>query len=154
MKKSYWIILLTIFFIFSFMLQTVTFASEEIATGVAEEEYLEEDVFEEEQTLTGLSPKIDRLAEHLDRIACLEHVGDTRQRGMIGAVELVRDRQTKEPFPWKEKRGIRVCDHARREGVLLRPLGNVIVIMPPLSVTLDELDRICEAVYNGIEATS
>ena len=45
---------------------------------------------------------------------------------------------------------MRVCDHARSEGVWLRPLGNVIVIMPPLAVTLDELDRICHAVERGI----
>ncbi len=111
-------------------------------------------VFEEEQTLANLQPKIARLAEHLERISQLEHVGNVRQRGMIGAVELVRDRHTKEPFPWEEKRGTRVCDHARSEGVLLRPLGNVLVIMPPLSITLDELDRICNVVHNGIAATT
>jgi adenosylmethionine-8-amino-7-oxononanoate aminotransferase len=109
------------------------------------------DVFDEEQTLANLRPKIARLAEHLQRIGRLPHVGDCRQCGLIGAVELVRDRATKEPFPWAEKRGMRVCDAARREGVLLRPLGNVIVILPPLAVTLDELDRICVAVERGIE---
>ena len=112
------------------------------------------DVFEEEQTLENLKPKIARLAEHLQRISRLEHVGDVRQRGMIGAVELVQDRDTKEPYAWQEKRGARVCEHARGEGVLLRPLGNVLVIMPPLSITLEELDRICEAVHNGIVATT
>jgi adenosylmethionine-8-amino-7-oxononanoate aminotransferase len=61
---------------------------------------------------------------------------------------------TREPYPWGEKRGIRVCDHARTEGVLLRPLGNVIVIMPPLIITLDELDRIMGAVERGIVVAS
>ena len=112
------------------------------------------DVFEEEQTLKNLEPKIARLAEHLERIGRLEHVGNVRQRGMIGAVELVRDRDTKEPYAWHEKRGARVCEHARGEGVLLRPLGNVLVIMPPLSVTLEELDRICESIHGGIMATT
>lgn len=112
------------------------------------------DVFDEEQTLENLRPKIARLAEHLERIGQLEHVGHVRQCGMIGAVELVQDRATKEPFPWHEKRGLRVCDHARREGVLLRPLGNVLVIMPPLSITLEELDRIAESVYNAVVATT
>ncbi len=111
-------------------------------------------VFAEEETLKNLGPKIDRLAEHLERISGLAHVGDVRQRGLIAGIELVRDRATKEPFPWQEKRGIRVCQHARRAGVHLRPLGNVLVIMPPLSVTLDELDRICRAVYDGIKATT
>ncbi len=109
------------------------------------------EVFDEEKTLENLPPKIARLGEHLDRIRRLPPVGDCRQCGLIGAVELVRDRATKEPFPWAEKRGWQVCDHARREGVLLRPLGNVIVIFPPLSITLDELDRICTAVERGIQ---
>jgi adenosylmethionine-8-amino-7-oxononanoate aminotransferase len=112
------------------------------------------DVFDEEQTLENLPPKIARLAEHLQRIGRLPHVGDCRQCGLIAAVELVRDPATKEPFPWAEKRGWRVCDDARHEGVLLRPLGNVIVILPPLAVTLDELDRICRAVERGIERTA
>ncbi|GAB6165301.1 adenosylmethionine--8-amino-7-oxononanoate transaminase [Thermostilla marina] len=108
------------------------------------------DVFEKEQTLAHLPEKIDRLSLHLERIAQLPHVGDARQRGMIAAVELVADRSTKTPYPWEEKRGMQVCDHARKRGVWLRPLGNVIVIMPPLAVSLDEIDRICEAVEEGI----
>jgi adenosylmethionine-8-amino-7-oxononanoate aminotransferase len=108
------------------------------------------DVFDEEQTLAKLQPKIARLSEHLGRIARRPHVGDVRQKGFIAGIELVRDVATKEPFPWEERRGIRVCELARNRGVWLRPLGSVIVIMPPLSVTLDELDRICDAVEVGI----
>jgi len=111
------------------------------------------DVFETEQTLQGLAPKIARLAEHLARIAQLPEVGDTRQRGLIGAIELVRDKVTKEPFPWEAKRGIRVCQHARQSGVWIRPLGNVVVIMPPLAVSIEELDRICRAIEDGVRAT-
>ena len=111
------------------------------------------DVFEEEHTLEKLPAKIARLADHLARIARNPHVGDVRQCGLIGAVELVRDRPTREPYPWEEKRGLAVCDWARTQGVLLRPLGNVLVIMPPLSVTDEELDRIARAVEGGIQAT-
>ncbi len=110
------------------------------------------DVFEEEQTLPRLQPKIARLAEHLARIARLPHVGDVRQCGLLAGIELVRDRATREPYPWAQRRGWRVCDHARTEGVLLRPLGNVVVIMPPLAISLDELDRIGAAVERGILA--
>jgi adenosylmethionine-8-amino-7-oxononanoate aminotransferase len=108
------------------------------------------DVFAEEQTLENLQPKIARLAEHLARLANHPHVGDVRQRGLIAGIELVRDRPTNEPYPWGEKRGIRVCQHALTEGVWLRPLGNVIVIMPPLAISLEEIDRICGAVERGI----
>ena len=109
------------------------------------------DIFEEERTLEKLSAKIARLEEHLARLARLPHVGDVRQRGLIAAVELVRNVETKEPYPWEEQRGLRVCNHARTEGVWLRPLGNVIVIMPPLAITREQLDRIADAVEKGIQ---
>ena len=112
------------------------------------------DVFDEERTLEQLPPKIDRLREHLGRISQLPHVGHVRQCGLIAGIELVRDKSTKEPYAWPEKRGIRVCNHARRHGVLLRPLGNVLVIMPPLAITLDQLDRILTAVERGIVAVT
>jgi len=108
------------------------------------------DVFAEEHTLDQLPAKVARLAEHLARIGTHPHVGDVRQCGMIAGIELVRDRATKEPYPWAERRGQRACDHALTEGVWLRPLGNVIVIFPPLAISLDELDHICTAVERGI----
>lgn len=111
------------------------------------------DVFQEEQTLVALAPKIERMREHLARISEHPHVGDVRQRGFIGAIELVQDKAAKTPFPWQEKRGMRVCQHAIATGVWLRPLVNVIVLMPPLAVTLPELDRICTAAEEGIKAT-
>jgi adenosylmethionine---8-amino-7-oxononanoate aminotransferase len=108
------------------------------------------DVFAEERTLEKLPPKIERLSQRLRRLTELPHVGDVRQRGLIGAVELVRDKTTKESFPWQERRGFRVCELALTKGVWLRPLVNVIPIIPPLSVAVDELDRICDAVEFGI----
>ncbi len=112
------------------------------------------DVFDEEQTLERLPAKIDRLAEHLRRIGELAHVGDVRQCGLIAGIELVRDRRTREPYPWAERRGIEVCLRARAQGVLARPLGNVLVIVPPLSITLDQLDRIALALESGIVAVT
>jgi adenosylmethionine-8-amino-7-oxononanoate aminotransferase len=112
------------------------------------------DVFEEERTLERLPAKVVRLAEHLERIGRLPHVGDVRQRGLIAGIELVRDRATKEPFAWSERRGQRACEHARQHGVWLRPLGNVVVIMPPLAITLEELDQIALAAERGIVAAT
>lgn len=112
------------------------------------------EVFEEERTLAAMQPKIKRLAEFLARMAGHTHVGDVRQRGLMAGIELVQDKDTKEPFPWAEKRGIRVCQHAIGEGVWLRPLGNVVVILPPLAISLDELDQICTAVERGIDVAT
>ena len=112
------------------------------------------EVFAKEGVLEQMPGKIEWLREHLARLARLEHVGDVRQCGLIAGIELVRDRAAKAPFDWRERRGWRVCQHARRMGVLLRPLGDVIVIMPPLAISLDELDRIAEAVASGIAAAT
>lgn len=112
------------------------------------------DVFEDEQTLANLQPKIARMSEHLARIAEHPHVGSARQRGFMAGIELVQDRASKTPFPWQERRGLRVCDHARTEGVWLRPLGDVVVLMPPLAVSLEELDRILLAAEHGIEVAT
>ncbi len=108
------------------------------------------EVFAEEGTLENLPAKIDRLGEHLRRLAQLPSVGEARQRGLIGAVELVAEKEAKTPFAWAERVGHRVCAAARKHGVLLRSLGNVIVIMPPLSISLDELDRIAIAIERSI----
>lgn len=100
------------------------------------------EVFAEERTLDQMQPKVERLREQLRRFAEFDCVGDIRQCGLLAGIELVRDRRTKEPLPWAEKWGLRVCQQALARGVWLRPLGNVLVIMPPLSITLAELDRI------------
>jgi adenosylmethionine-8-amino-7-oxononanoate aminotransferase len=112
------------------------------------------EVFEQEATLAKLPAKMARLAEHLAPLAEHPHVGQVRQCGLIAGIELVQDRAAKTPYPWAEKRGHRVCEHALSEGVWLRPLGNVVVIMPPLSISAAELDKICGAVVRGIEAAT
>ncbi len=108
-------------------------------------------LFRDERLLDRLPAKIDRLREHADRIARLNHVGDVRQCGLTAGFDLVVDKVSRTPFPWQEQRGMRACRAARRHGALLRPLGDVVVIMPPLSITLDELDRLCAATERGIQ---
>ncbi|MGD9645209.1 MAG: adenosylmethionine--8-amino-7-oxononanoate transaminase [Pirellulales bacterium] len=112
------------------------------------------DVFDEERTLEQLPAKIARLGEHLARIGQGPYVGDVRQRGLMAGIELVQNRETAEPFDWQEQRGAAACRHARQRGVFARPLGNVVVVMPPLAISLDELDTICLALEAGIEAAT
>ena len=64
--------------------------------------------------------------------------------------DLVADKATAAAYPWQEKRGMRACLAARKHGALLRPLGDVVVIMPPLSITLDEIDLLAAATEAGI----
>ena len=110
------------------------------------------ELFEEEQTLANMQPKIARLADHLQAIANLPCVGDTRQRGLMAGIEIVKDKESKQPYPWSARMGHRVCQQAIENGVWLRPLGNVVVIMPPLCVSLSQLDTICEAALAGLRA--
>jgi adenosylmethionine-8-amino-7-oxononanoate aminotransferase len=103
-------------------------------------------IFEKDKTLETLPHKIELLMEELSEIAKLEHVGDVRQKGMIAGVELVKDKKTKEPFPWKEQTGWKVVKAARKHGVWLRPLGDVIVIMPPLVISMENLERLLQVI--------
>ncbi|HJT96702.1 MAG TPA: aminotransferase class III-fold pyridoxal phosphate-dependent enzyme, partial [Rhodanobacteraceae bacterium] len=102
-------------------------------------------------------PVLDRnraLAAHLARriapLAAHPHVADVRQTGMIAAIELVKDKTTREPFPAAERRGLRVYRHGIERGVVLRPLGNVVYFMPPYCVTPDEIDFMVDAAAEGI----
>src|SRR5262249_22867256 len=84
--------------------------------------------------LGALPAKAERLRGHLQRLWQLPIVGDVRQRGLMAGVELVSDRRTKEPFPAAVRMGHRVCRRMRDRGVILRPLGDVVVVMPPLAI--------------------
>jgi adenosylmethionine-8-amino-7-oxononanoate aminotransferase len=90
------------------------------------------------------------LGEAAAPLAGHRHVGEVRQTGMIVAIEMVRDRATRAPFPWQERRGRRVYRHALERGVLLRPLGDVIYFMPPYCVTPDEIRRLGEVAAEGV----
>ncbi len=109
------------------------------------------DIFEKEGTLEKLTPKIRLLEEGLRALSGLPHVGDARNKGLMAGIELVRDKKTKEPYAWEEKMGWRVCYLLRDKGFLLRPLGNVLVIMPPLSISEEELSGMLDAIGEAIE---
>jgi adenosylmethionine-8-amino-7-oxononanoate aminotransferase len=79
------------------------------------------------------------------------HVGEVRQTGMIVAVELCKDRSGRTPYPWEERRGLRVYQHALEKGVLLRPLGNVIYMMPPYVISPDEINHAAGVASEGID---
>ena len=109
------------------------------------------DIFEKEKVLARLQPKIELLKRELWKIKRLPQVGDVRQAGFMVGIELVQNTATKAPYPLQEKRGIRVCLAARKRGVLLRPLGNVIILMPPLSFTEKDILKLCRVVGECIE---
>jgi adenosylmethionine-8-amino-7-oxononanoate aminotransferase len=111
-------------------------------------------VFRRERTLATLQPKIRALARLLRPLMKAPHVGEIRQRGFMVGIELVQDRATREPYPLERRIGHRVAMEARRRGLILRPLGNVIVLMPPLVVTLRELVRMAAIVRDSIRTVT
>ncbi|HHT9125142.1 MAG TPA: adenosylmethionine--8-amino-7-oxononanoate transaminase [Candidatus Brocadiia bacterium] len=108
------------------------------------------EIFEKEKVLEKLKPKIQFLEQRLREFATLMHVGDVRQCGLIAGIELVRDKETKEPFTWEERISVKVSLEARRRGLFIRPLGNVIVIMPPLCIGIDQLSRMMDIIFESI----
>ena len=100
------------------------------------------EVFEEEQTLSRLAPKIELLRKSLEEFWELDHVGDVRQLGFMAGVELVRDREKGEPFPYGERTGFKVARMCREKGVFLRPLGDVMVLMMPLVIGEAEMEHV------------
>ena len=108
-------------------------------------------LFDEQDTLRHVRQMAERLGAGLKQIAKLKHVGDVRQRGLMIGIELVKDRATKEEFPYDARVGHRVCLAGRAREVMLRPLGNVVVLMPPLSIAPAEVDLLLDAVHASIE---
>lgn len=110
------------------------------------------DLLQKPSGLPALPEKIERLRTHLNRLRDFVIVGDIRQKGLLAGIELVRERSTKERFPADERMGVRFCRLAREQGVLLRPLGDTIVVMPPLAVDLPLLDRFGEVLYHCMKS--
>jgi adenosylmethionine-8-amino-7-oxononanoate aminotransferase len=108
-------------------------------------------LFDEEGTLAHVRQMAERLATGLKSLAKLKHVGDIRQRGLMIGIELVKDRATKAPYAYAERIGHRVCLAARNRELMLRPLGDVVVVMPPLAIRPAEVDLLLEALHASIK---
>ncbi|OGP10633.1 MAG: adenosylmethionine--8-amino-7-oxononanoate transaminase [Deltaproteobacteria bacterium RIFCSPLOWO2_12_FULL_43_16] len=111
-------------------------------------------IFKNEKTVQMLRPKIKLLAELLEGFKNLPHVGDVRQKGLIAGIELVKDKKTKEPYFTEQRIGHKICIEARKYGLIIRPLGDTIVIMPPLSITMAEIKKMIDVIYRCIRQTT
>ncbi|MBE3095528.1 MAG: adenosylmethionine--8-amino-7-oxononanoate transaminase [Planctomycetes bacterium] len=108
------------------------------------------EVFRKDRVLERIGDLASRLAALLAPVAELPHVGQVRQRGLMVGIELVADRASRRPYAAEERRGWKVCLAARRRGVWIRPLGDVVVLMPPYCISDDSLVRLAEAVHLAI----
>jgi adenosylmethionine-8-amino-7-oxononanoate aminotransferase len=109
------------------------------------------DLFERNNLVAHVEEKAQALAKMLDDIRPLPHVGDVRQKGFMVGIELVKEKESKTPFDPSLRVGAQVCMNVRKHGVIIRPLGDVIVLMPPLAMSSDNLARIVAAVGGEVE---
>lgn len=111
------------------------------------------DLFSANRLLESLPVKISYLQTRLKAMLEIETVGDVRQCGMAAGIELVKG-ESGEPYAWEERIGVQVCLEARQHGLFLRPLGNVIVVFPPLSITMEELALLMDGIEKSIIAVT
>jgi len=108
-------------------------------------------LFRDKRIVEALPGKAAALARALEPARVHPRVGDIRQRGLMVGIELVRDRSTREEYPFELRMGHRVCMAARKKGAILRPLGNVVVLMPPLAMTEPQLEALAGIALACIE---
>jgi adenosylmethionine---8-amino-7-oxononanoate aminotransferase len=108
-------------------------------------------LFRERRVLESLPSKIAALSRALAPVAGHRRVGEVRQRGLMVGIELVRDRDTREEYPFAARAGHRACLEARAQGAILRPLGNVVVLMPPLAMSEGQLAELAGIALAAID---
>jgi len=109
------------------------------------------ELFEKNRIIESLPPKIELMKQYFARVATLPFVGDTRQCGLMGAIEIVKDKSSKESFPTEQKIGAKLCSSMRPAGVMLRPLGDCIVVMPPVAIEQVCLEKLLSIIFHSIE---
>ncbi len=107
-------------------------------------------IFEKEDVFGRVSGLASVMAKSLAGLSSHSKVGDIRQKGLMAGIEIVAERETKERFPPEMKIGQKIVRKARERGIILRPLGDVIVLMPPLCITLEELDTLAAITLEAI----
>ncbi len=124
-----------------------TFTGNPLACAVALENIT---IFERENLINRLQTTITHFKQRLQEFYQLRHVGDVRVCGMAAGIELMENTDTKTLYPFEDKIGIKVCKAALKQGVILRPLVNTIVLMPPLQISISELDMLIDTTYRAI----
>src|SRR5690348_12012884 len=108
-------------------------------------------IFREQDVLGRNRETARRMAASVEHLRDHRHVAEIRQRGMILAIELVKDRASRTPWPWQERRGLRIYRHALEQGALIRPLGTTVYFMPPYVIEPEQIDLLARVASSGIE---
>jgi adenosylmethionine-8-amino-7-oxononanoate aminotransferase len=109
------------------------------------------ELFEHENIVEKMQPQIAYVQKRLnEEFVSLAHVSDVRQWGFMVGIELVEDRASRKKYPPEKRIGHRVILEARKRAVMIRPLGDIIILMPPLTITDEELAMLLNIVYDSI----
>lgn len=109
------------------------------------------DIFEQDNVIEANKALSARMASATAHLVDHPHVSEVRQTGMVLAIEMVQDKASKTPYPWQERRGLKVFQHALERGALLRPLGSVVYFLPPYVITPEQIDFLAEVASEGID---
>lgn len=109
------------------------------------------DIFEHRDVLNNNRELARVMGEATAHLQDHPHVAEVRQTGMILAIEMVQDKKKRTPYPWQQRRGLKVYQHALSRGALLRPLGNVTYFMPPYVITPEQVRLLAEIASEGID---
>ena len=109
------------------------------------------DIFEQDDVIEANKALARRMASATAHLVDHPQVAEVRQTGMALAIEMVQDKASKTPYPWQERRGLKVFQHALSRGALLRPLGSVVYFLPPYVITEEQIDFLAEVASEGID---
>jgi len=109
------------------------------------------DIFEQDNVIEANKRLAVRMKTATAHLSDHPKVAEVRQTGMALAIEMVQDRASKTPYPWQERRGLKVYQHALQRGALLRPLGSVVYFLPPYTITEEQIDFLAEVATEGID---
>ncbi len=109
------------------------------------------DIFEQDNVIENNKALAQRMKTATAHLVDHPNVAEVRQTGMAIAIEMVQDKASKTPYPWQERRGLKVFEHALTRGALLRPLGSVVYFLPPYVITPEQIDFLADVATEGID---
>jgi adenosylmethionine-8-amino-7-oxononanoate transaminase len=111
------------------------------------------EILQSEKSIRSRQTLEKNLRTELQSLWSLPNVGDIRQVGLVVGIELVKNWRTRTPFELRERAGIRVCEAMAARGVLTRPIGNVLVLMPPYCTTPAQLKKMVATIHRSVSVT-
>ena len=112
------------------------------------------ELFAKENIVERMQPRISYIQERLNDFLALPHVSDVRQWGFMVAIELVKEKNPRSTYPSEKRIGHKVILEARKRSIIIRPLGDIIILLPPLTLPDDDLKLLLDVTYDAIRTVT